>query len=39
VIVNYGNATGAEILNFASEIKKSVMDEFDILLEEEVNIV
>ncbi len=39
VIVNYGNATGAEIVNLANEIKKSVKEQFDIILEEEVNIV
>ncbi|HSP88348.1 MAG TPA: UDP-N-acetylmuramate dehydrogenase [Ignavibacteriaceae bacterium] len=39
VLVNYGNATGEEILNLAEEIKKSVLDKFGIKLNEEVNIV
>ena len=39
VIVNYGGATGEEVLHFAKEIKKSVYENFGIVLEEEVNIV
>jgi UDP-N-acetylmuramate dehydrogenase len=39
VLVNYGNASGKEILNLAKEIKKSVNDKFGIELKEEVNIV
>jgi UDP-N-acetylmuramate dehydrogenase len=39
VIVNYGDATGQEILNFASKITHSVKEKFDIDLEMEVNIV
>jgi UDP-N-acetylmuramate dehydrogenase len=39
VIVNYGNATGEEILHFAKEVKKSVYEKFDIVLEEEVNLI
>ncbi len=39
VIVNYGNATGEEILHFAKQIKKSIYDKFDLVLEEEVNII
>jgi UDP-N-acetylmuramate dehydrogenase len=39
VLVNYGNATGEEILNLSSEIKKSVMEKFKIELNEEVNII
>jgi len=39
VIVNYGNATGSEILNLANQIQKSVADQFDIELEMEVNVV
>lgn len=39
VIVNYDNATGTEILNFAKSIQKSVIVKFDVKLEFEVNIV
>jgi UDP-N-acetylmuramate dehydrogenase len=39
VIVNYGNATGAEIFNLSTRIKESVMEKFGIDLEREVNIV
>jgi len=39
VLVNYGNATGKEILQLAQEIKKSVYNKFGIELQEEVNIV
>ena len=39
VIVNNGNATGSDILNFANSIKKSVKENFNIDLEEEVNII
>ncbi len=39
VLVNYGNASGSEILGFANIIKSSVKDKFGILLEEEINIV
>jgi UDP-N-acetylmuramate dehydrogenase len=38
VIVNYGGATGEEILEFAKQIKNSVHDRFGISLQEEVNI-
>lgn len=39
VIVNYGNATGEEILHFAKDIKRSIYEIFGIILEEEVNII
>ena len=39
VIVNNGNASGSDILNFANSIKKSVKENFNIDLEEEVNII
>jgi UDP-N-acetylmuramate dehydrogenase len=39
VICNYGNATGAEILEFAMRIKEEVANKFGIKLEEEVNIL
>jgi len=39
VICNYGNAAGAEILEFAMRIKEEVANKFGILLQEEVNIL
>jgi UDP-N-acetylmuramate dehydrogenase len=39
VIVNYGKATGQEVLNFANTIKKSVWNKFGIMLDYEVNII
>jgi UDP-N-acetylmuramate dehydrogenase len=36
VVINLGNASGNEIINFAKRIKDSVFNEFDIELEEEV---
>lgn len=39
VIVNYGNATGKEILDFAMLISQTVKNKFNIDLEPEVNII
>ena len=39
VIVNYGRATGEEILEFKNLIKKTILEKYDIELEEEVNIL
>lgn len=39
VLVNYGNATGTEILNLAHQIQKTVKDKFAVELEMEVNII
>ncbi len=39
VLVNYGNATGEEILNLSREIQKTVFDTFGINIEAEVNII
>ena len=39
VVVNYGNATGLEILNLANEIQQKVKDKYGISIETEVNIL
>lgn len=39
VLVNHGNATGDEILEFSETIIQSVLDRFGIVLEREVNII
>lgn len=39
ILVNYGGASGAEILDLAEQIRESVVDKFGISLEREVEIV
>ena len=39
VLINYGNATGKEILEFANSIQQSVYKKFGVSLEFEVNVV
>ena len=39
VLVNYGNATGDELLTLAGQIQKSVQDQFGIAISPEVNVV
>jgi UDP-N-acetylmuramate dehydrogenase len=39
VLVNYGNATGTQLLELSQKIQQSVMKKFGILLEAEVNIM
>lgn len=39
VLVNYGNASGIEILNLAKKIQKIILEKFEIELEIEVNII
>ncbi|MBK7029992.1 MAG: UDP-N-acetylmuramate dehydrogenase [Bacteroidales bacterium] len=39
VLVNYGTASGSEILELAEEIQQSVLEKFDVLLDMEVNII
>ncbi len=39
VLVNYGNASGREILDLASKIQNIIQEKFDIDLEPEVNII
>ena len=39
VLVNYGNASGVEILNLAKKIQETILEKFEIELEIEVNII
>jgi UDP-N-acetylmuramate dehydrogenase len=39
VIVNYGGATGEEILEFSEQIREDVDSEFGVFLEREVKVV
>ncbi|GBD87948.1 UDP-N-acetylenolpyruvoylglucosamine reductase [bacterium BMS3Abin03] len=39
VLINYGNATGSEVFEFAMEIKESVQTKFGVTLQNEVNII
>jgi UDP-N-acetylmuramate dehydrogenase len=39
VLVNYGSATGKEILDLAKEVQRAVKDHFGITIEAEVNII
>lgn len=39
IIINYGNASGKEVLNHANNVRQSILDVFGISLEVEVNII
>lgn len=39
VLVNYGNATGQEILALSKEVQKAVFDKYGIAIEAEVNVI
>jgi UDP-N-acetylmuramate dehydrogenase len=39
VLVNYGNATGSDILSLSEEIQSSVIQKFGVKLEREVNLI
>ncbi|MFZ4105550.1 UDP-N-acetylmuramate dehydrogenase [Flavobacterium sp.] len=39
VLVNYGNATGLEILNVSKDIQNTVLNNFGIAIEAEVNVI
>ena len=39
VLINYGNATGKEVLELAGKIKNLILKKFNISLQTEVNIL
>ncbi|HBK82832.1 MAG TPA: UDP-N-acetylenolpyruvoylglucosamine reductase, partial [Flavobacterium sp.] len=39
VLVNYGNATGAELLSLSKEIQQTIYKKFGILIDTEVNVI
>lgn len=39
VLVNYGNATGQEILNVSKDIQATILEQFGIAIEAEVNVI
>ena len=39
MLINYGNASGKDIVNLSQKIKKDVNQKFNIKLEEEVSII
>ena len=39
VLVNYGNATGQEILNVSKDIQETIFNTFGIRIEAEVNVI
>ncbi len=39
VLVNYGNATGQEILNVSKDIQKTILEKYGIAIEAEVNVI
>lgn len=39
VLVNYGNATGQEILNVSKQVQKTILEKFGIAIEAEVNVI
>ncbi len=39
VLVNYGNATGQEILKLSKEVQKAILEKYTIAIEAEVNVI
>ena len=39
VLVNYGNATGQEILAVSKDVQKTILNKFGIAIEAEVNVI